>query len=140
MIDLKMRTRIQNARRFGRKDERMGHRRMKKAPHSRCFKSFCITGISPLANIPTPCARCASTPIFGWGMRTRIQNARRFGREDERMGHQRMKKAPHSRCRSIGNFACGEYSHALRLVSELPDLRAANANPNPKREAFWAGR
>lgn len=26
------------------------------------------------------------------------------------------------------NFVCDEYSRALRLVSELPDLRAANAN------------
>ena len=29
------------------------------------------TGISPVANIPTPCVWCASTPTFGCGMRTR---------------------------------------------------------------------
>ena len=28
-----------------------------------------------------------------------------------------------------GYFACGEYLRTLRLVSELPDLRVANANP-----------
>ena len=29
----------------------------------------------------------------------------------------------------IWNFAFGEYSHTLRLTSELVDLRVANANP-----------
>jgi len=35
-----------------------------------------------------------------------------------------------------GNFAYGEYLLALRLASELADLRAANANPYSKRFAF----
>ena len=39
------------------------------------------------------------------------------------------------------NFACGEYSHALRLTSELVDLRAANANrilpPSRQSRVRW---
>ena len=56
------------------------------------------------------------------------------GREDERMGQQRMKKAPHSRCFKgfwrYGNFVCDEYTHTLRLKSELFDLRVGYANPS----------
>ena len=92
IFEWRMRTRIQNAKHFEREDERMGHRRMKKAPRLRC------PGILPTANIRTLCAWCASTPIFERRMRTRIQNTKRFGQEDERMGHQRMKKAPRLRC------------------------------------------
>ena len=33
-------------------------------------------------------------------------------------------------------LACGENSHALRLTSELVDLRAANANLAPQRFAL----
>ena len=35
--------------------------------------------------------------------------------------------------------ALREYTHTLRLVSKLPDLRVGYANPYPKRFAFWAG-
>ena len=96
--------------RFGWEDGRKGHWRMKKGHTAGC------PGILPTANIPTPYALKASFRIFGWGMQTRIQNAL-----------QNLKK--------YGNLAVGEYSHALRLVCEHPDLRAANANPNPKRVA-----
>ena len=32
----------------------------------------------------------------------------------------------------VSNFAFGEYTHALRLTSELVDLRAGYANPIPR--------
>ena len=35
---------------------------------------ICYTGISSQMNIPTPYALKASFQIFGWGMRTHIQN------------------------------------------------------------------
>ena len=38
----------------------------------------CPTGISPLANIPSPCAWKASFPIFGRGMRTQAPASRHF--------------------------------------------------------------
>ena len=38
----------------------------------------CPTGISPLANIPSPCAWKASFPLFGRGMRTQAPASRRL--------------------------------------------------------------
>ena len=38
-----------------------------------------------------------------------------------------------------GNFACGEDTLALRLPSELADLRAGYANPFPLRFAYGSG-
>ena len=43
------------------------------------------------------------------------------------MGHVKSQK---NRSTEVhGNFACGEYLRTLRLVSKLPDLRVADANP-----------
>ncbi len=54
--------------------------------------------------------------------------------EDERMGHQRMKKSTSfevfPKFLHYGNFACGEYTHTLRLKSKLFDLRVGYANPS----------
>ena len=63
-----------------------------------CFKRFLRYG--NFAYSEYFCSRLlwASSRRLARKMRTRIQSAKRFGREDERIGHQRMKKAPHSRC------------------------------------------
>ena len=52
----------------------------------------------------------------------------KMGSRAERVS--KMKRTPtRSAYQANGNFAYGEYSRALHLVSKLPDFRAANANP-----------
>ena len=78
----------------------------------------------------------ASLTIYGRGMRTQFRcamlrewvlcagakkSAYRKGKEKE------------------GNFAHGEYTHDLRLSSELDDLRSGYANPIPLRYACGVG-
>ena len=70
----KMRTRIQNTRRFGREDERMGHHRTKKSTPIGVLRSG---NFARCANIPTPCAWQASLSIFERRMRTRAFTASR---------------------------------------------------------------
>ena len=50
---------------------RAQHDHQKEKPHL-----LVCTGISPSANIPSPCAGGASSPIFGRGMRTRSRLCR----------------------------------------------------------------
>ena len=89
-------------------------------------------------------AACERAPRRLWRrMRTRIQSAMRFGRGDERMGHQRMKKAPHSRCfilwwpiresnpsfqrERLASWPLDQWAIALRLNSI--SQRKLNCNP-----------
>jgi hypothetical protein len=57
-----------------------------------------------------------------------IRSARTAGVQYERLATKIVKITRGTRV-----LACGENSHALHLVSELPDLRAANANLIPLR-------
>ncbi len=73
---------------------------------------------------PTPCRDFASESRSAAGMRTGFRAAGRHGADPMK-----------GRERATRYFAEGEYLHALRLTSELVDLRAADANRIPRRRA-----
>lgn len=71
---------------------------------------------------PTPCRDFASESRSAAGMRTGFRAVGRHG------------AGPMEGWRATRYFTKGEYLHALRLTSELVDLRAADANRIPCRE------
>ena len=84
-----------------------------------CEPAFARTAVS--SNFALFCARsyhCKFQPISRF---CRLASRRRNGN----LPH----KAAIFASQSNGNFACGENTHALRLPSELADLRAGYANP-----------
>ena len=63
---------------------------------------------------------------------------RKIAHLQSRSGGRNLSESPFSH--TVGRvFACGEDSHALRLVSELPDLRAANVHRRRIRGSVRTG-